>query len=92
MKATLFILFGLLCWSGAAVGQHTTPQPFERFGYRVQMLTLSKGKYQEFFPNDSLRKVGSVIYNRKRHRIQQFLSLDTLRHHAPDITMSVLRS
>ncbi|WP_217701078.1 hypothetical protein, partial [Hymenobacter sp. CRA2] len=38
-------------------------QPFERFGVQVKVLTLSNGRYPEFYPNDSLRRIGSVVYN-----------------------------
>lgn len=79
-------LFALLVLPGVGLAQHLPPQPFERFGYRVDFLTLSKGKYQEFFPNDSLRKVGSVVYNRRLRKIARLLPLDTLRYHTPDIT------
>ena len=36
--------------------------------------------------NDSLRKVGSVVYNRRLRKIARLLPLDTLRYHTPDIT------
>ena len=33
-------------------------QPFERFGVKVKVVTLSNGRYPEFFGNDSLRRIG----------------------------------
>jgi len=53
-------------------------QPFARFGVKVEVLSLSNGRYPEFFPNDSLRRVGSVVYNRRLHRIAYLLPPDSL--------------
>lgn len=56
-------------------------QPFEQFGVKVKVLSLSNGRYPEFFANDSLRRVGSVIYNRRLHRIAYLLPPDSLISH-----------
>jgi len=53
-------------------------QPFERFGVKIKMLTLSNGRYPEFFTNDSLRRIGSVIYNTRLRRIAYLLPPDSL--------------
>jgi len=53
-------------------------QPFERFGVKIKMLTLSNGRYSEFFTNDSLRRIGSVIYNTRLRRIAYLLPPDSL--------------
>lgn len=53
-------------------------QPFERFGVKVKVLTLSNGRYPEFFGYDSLRRVGSVVYDTKLKRIAYLLPPDSL--------------
>jgi len=37
--------------------------PFQEMGVNIEVLTLTKGRYQEFHPNDSLVWVGSVMFN-----------------------------
>ena len=62
MKKTLtFTLFSLLVSSIFA--QHEPIQPFEEFG-KVKILTLSNGKYQETFSNDTIMRIGSVMFHR----------------------------
>ncbi len=53
-------------------------QPFERFGVKVKVLTLSNGRYQEFFTNDSLRRIGSVVYDTRLRKIAYLLPPDSL--------------
>ncbi|OGX85380.1 hypothetical protein BEN48_14535 [Hymenobacter glacialis] len=53
-------------------------QPFERFGVKVKVVTLSNGRYPEFFGNDSLRRIGSVVYNTRLRRIAYLLPGDSL--------------
>ncbi len=72
-RYALFFLLTLGLWSGARA-----QQPFARFGVKVEVLSLSNGRYPEFFPNDSLRRIGSVIYNRRLHRIAYLLPPDSL--------------
>lgn len=62
-------------------------QPFERYGVKVKVATLSNGRFQEFFTNDSLRRIGSVVYDTRLHRVAYLLPPDSLVGHAkPDIT------
>ena len=56
-----------------AMGQ----QPFEDYGYEVKVATLSKGKYVEFFDQDTLVQIGSVIVNTQTGRIVSFITYDT---------------
>ena len=58
-------------------------QPFERLGVRVPVLSLTNGRYPEFFDNDSLRRIGSVVYNTRLQRIAYLLPADSLTGHAP---------
>lgn len=72
----LYAFLLLLLLSCPLVGR--AQQPFERFGVKIKMLTLSNGRYPEFFTNDSLRRIGSVIYNTRLRRIAYLLPPDSL--------------
>ena len=62
-------------------------QPFLKYGVTVKVATLSNGRFQEFFTNDSLRRIGSVVYDTRLHRVAYLLPPDSLVGHAkPDIT------
>lgn len=62
-------------------------QPFERFGLKIKVSTLSGGRYPEFFANDSLRRIGSVVYNTRLRRIAYLLPGDSLVGRAkPEVT------
>lgn len=52
-------------------------QPFEEYGYKVKVATLSKGKYVEFFDQDTLVQVGSVMLNRLTGKLVYFVITDT---------------
>ena len=74
MKKNLFIsLLGLLTSLGSMA-----QQPFKKYGYEVEISTLSKGKYSEDFTTDSLVQVGSVIMNRVTGKVVSFITYDTL--------------
>lgn len=53
-------------------------QPFEQFGVKVKILTLSNGRYPEFFDNDSLRRIGTVVYDTRLERVAYLLPPDSL--------------
>lgn len=62
-------------------------QPFLKYGVKVKVATLSNGRFQEFFTNDSLRRIGSVVYDTRLHRVAYLLPPDSLIGHAkPDVT------
>jgi hypothetical protein len=52
-------------------------QPFENYGYKVKVATLSKGKYQEFFDQDTLVQIGSVVLNTVTGKLTHFVTFDT---------------
>lgn len=56
----------------------TPPQPFEKYGAKVKVATLSKGKYQEFFDLDTIVPIGSVLINRMTGKLQGFVEYDTM--------------
>lgn len=56
----------------------TPPQPFKEYGYEVPVATLSQGKYQEFFDQDTIIQVGTVLMNRFTKQITHFVEYDTV--------------
>ncbi|MEM6526532.1 MAG: hypothetical protein AAF693_22260 [Bacteroidota bacterium] len=54
------------------------PHPFEEYGQKVKVSTLSKGKYQEFFDTDTVTQIGSVVLNRISGQISYFVLLTNL--------------
>jgi len=51
--------------------------PFEELGVKCEMLTLSKGKYCEFFPNDTIVRIGSVIFNTITNQVVDLVVIDS---------------
>jgi RHS repeat-associated protein len=77
MKKTLtFAIFSLLF--GSLFAQHEPIQPFEELGVKVKILTLSNGKYQETFSNDTIMRIGSVMFHRFRGEVVVVVEDDTL--------------
>jgi hypothetical protein len=52
-------------------------QPFKKYGYKVKVATLSKGKYVEHFDQDTIVQIGTVMFNRRSGRIVSFVEYDT---------------
>jgi len=62
--------------------------PFVEYGYTPKIATLSQGQYNEFFDNDTLVQIGSVLFNTNSKQIVAFVETDTLYSEAtlePDI-------
>ena len=70
----LFMLCGLLIF-----GLHLlhAQNPYERLGVQSDPLTLSQGRYQEFFPNDTLVQIGPVIFNTITQKVVGFVEPDS---------------
>ena len=76
-KITLLIVFLTLILRGMSFGQN----PYKSLGVPMpkgKMLTVSNGKFQEYFPNDTLTPIGSVMYNTITGDVVQFLTKDTM--------------
>ena len=69
---SLFVL--VLGWPLAARAQ----QPFESLGVKVEILSLTYGRFPEYFDNDSLRRIGSVVYDTRLGRVAYLLPSDSL--------------
>jgi hypothetical protein len=52
-------------------------QPFSKYGYKVKVATLSKGKYVEHFDQDTIVQIGTVMFNRRSGKIESFVEYDT---------------
>lgn len=52
--------------------------PYQSLGVEEQAVTLSKGRYVEFFPNDTLVQIGSVLLNTVTGKVVAFVKTDTL--------------
>ena len=81
-----FYALSLLLAVGLGRSAHAQ-QPFLKYGVTVKVATLSNGRFQEFFTNDSLRRIGSVVYDTRLRRVAYLLPPDSLVGHAKaDIT------
>lgn len=58
--------------------QFDSPQPFKDYGYKMKVSTLSNGKYPEFFDQDSIIQIGTVVLNRLNGQLRAFIEYDTL--------------
>lgn len=48
--------------------------PYKDIGKKGKVLTLSKGKYVEFFDMDTIQRIGTVMYNIRTHKIVKLLN------------------
>jgi len=76
MKKLILLSF-LVFYIQIAFGQN--PNPWESIEKpSTQILTLSDGRYPEIFENDTLRKIGSIVFNTRTNKIEYFIETDTL--------------
>jgi len=52
--------------------------PYESLGIKAKVLTATDGEYPEFFPNDTIVKIGSILYNTVSNQIVAFARTDTI--------------
>jgi len=91
MKILLTLIITLACTVTFYGQNHRQPNPFESIGKAPKkILTLSDGKYQEFFFNDTLRRVGSVMFNTITGKIAYFIDKDSIS--SEDVNRSALVS
>jgi hypothetical protein len=76
MKKLILLTFLVFCFQ-ITFGQN--PNPWESIGKpSTQILTLSDGRYPEIFENDTLRKIGSIVFNTRTNKIEYFIETDTI--------------
>jgi len=78
MKSTkLFLTAILLFVLGFAQAQNDY-NPWKKYGYTPpKALTLSDGKYQEFFDADTIVQIGSVLFNTITNEVVAFIKYDS---------------
>ncbi len=84
MKTNILLLFCLF-WASLVFAQEPKKQqpikfepPKEIDGFKVRYATLSKGKYQEIFTNDTIQQIGSVYFNRVTGEVVGEVERDSL--------------
>lgn len=75
MKTKLFTIVAF-CLAVSANAQ----KPFKELGLdnEVEVLTLSNGRYIEYFTYDTLRQIGSVMFNTVANKVEYFIAADDL--------------
>nr|WP_320119524.1 RHS repeat-associated core domain-containing protein [uncultured Marinifilum sp.] len=76
MKAIRILLFTLLFISFLSV--KADEYPWEKYGFKFKVVTLSNGKYQEFHDLEDVVEIGSVLYNTQTKQIVGFVEKDTI--------------
>lgn len=84
MKTNILVLFCVF-WASLVFAQEPKKQqpvkfepPKEIDGFKVRYATLSKGKYQEIFTNDTIQQIGSVYFNRVTGEVVGEVERDSL--------------
>ena len=72
-KVILSLSFMLITCVGITYAQAV----FKKYGFNKAPLTLSNGKYNEFFTNDEVIQIGTVKLNTRTNQIVEFLEEDT---------------
>jgi len=73
MRKLLLIIAVLFGFFGAKA-----QNPFAEYGYTPKIATLSQGQFNEFFDNDTIVQIGSVLYNTKSREIVAFVDSENL--------------
>lgn len=60
-----------------AILSHAQQDIFKKHGHSKEAFTLSKGKYQETFPNEEIVQIGTVLINTNTGKVIEFLEEDT---------------
>lgn len=61
----------------ALVSATNAQNPYGALGIETNVLTLTKGKYPEFIPNQQFMAIGSVLLNTITGEVVEFINLDT---------------
>jgi len=63
--------------SGTTIAKEKNTDIFKEHGFTKAPLTLSNGRYNEFFSNEEVVQIGTVLLNTKTNKIVAFLDEDT---------------
>lgn len=86
MRYLLTVAIGLL-WLPLLTNAQKA-NPYESIGKKTAIVTLSNGRYQETFDDDTLQRIGSVIIDRRTRKIVQMLDADSISKEASDNSTS----
>ncbi|MCW3464808.1 hypothetical protein [Chitinophaga nivalis] len=75
MEFKPILIFILLMGCLTATGQDYNP--FKSIGRKAKILTLSKGKYVEFFDMDTVQRIGTVLFNIRQKKVVRLLNADS---------------
>jgi len=76
MKKQIILLALFLISQFTAFSQ----DPFEKYGYKPRIHTLSDGKYQEFFDNEDVVRIGTAMYNTQTQKIVGYVEDDSTKY------------
>lgn len=80
MKKTV-LSFLVICIAITTMQAQNEPvNPFEKYGYTPKIATLSKGKYVEFYDQDTIVQIGGAVFNTVTMKIMGFVEYDTVRN------------
>jgi hypothetical protein len=74
MKTTILTLIIIFA---SCIGVTHGQTIFKKYGFNKKPLTLSKGKYNEFFTNDEVVQIGTVRFNTRTNKVIQLLEEDS---------------
>ena len=80
MKKTVLSFLAICIAITTMQAQNEPVNPFEEFGYKPKIATLSKGKYVEFYDQDTIVQIGGAIFNTVTMKIMGFVEYDTIRN------------
>ena len=76
MRTTILVLSFILV---ASLGLTHAQTIFKKYGFNKAPLTLSEGKYKEFFNNDEVVQIGTALLNTKTNKVVAFVEEDTMK-------------
>lgn len=80
MKKTVLSFLAICIAITTMQAQNEPVNPFEEFGYKPKIATLSKGKYVEFYDQDTIVQIGGAVFNTVTMKIMGFVEYDTIRN------------
>ena len=75
IRYTLYFIWAVLLLPLTTI--LTAQNPYASLGIETKVLTLSEGKYQEFFPNETQVQIGEVLFDTEAGEIVAILEADT---------------
>ncbi len=78
----LFTTICILCFAVSIKAQDYNP--YKSIGKKAKVLTLSHGKYVEFFDTDSIQRIGTVMFNIRTKKVVRLLNAEQVYKKASD--------